>query len=144
MLNVASHVETTFSDGKYSIRSEGTDLIYIRVQNMPFFKDLDIVQLTIFAEGVVSATMEVPMAFGTFPVIQLTGLEVDDLQIYIRHRMSVLGHVRIADLALVDLSRDGWTPLPARIMYNGAHVTEGTDHTIVPAPMMTLFRTFTG
>ena len=146
MSGITDMTTTTYdeSDGIYKVRAEGLTYMYMHILNMPLTKSMKVSQLELYADEVYSLDLKVDMALGSYPIIDISNVDVSSLQVRMQAKITILGHERTANLVLFDVSFDGILPRSAQFSKNGLSVSGGDHHIIVPAPIATLIATLLG
>ena len=132
------------SDQAYKVRSLGLGYIYMRIIDMPYTEKFQLSEADIYADEIYSVDIKVDQAFGTYPIIEVSNLDVSTFQIRAHAKMDLLGQERNANIVFVDLSFDGGIPRCAAFTKNGLSITRGDHHKIVAAPIATLLATLLG
>ena len=130
----------------YSVRSSGTDQLYLRVRDMPYRKDLTITALGLYVENLRSLDLKISMVFGAYPLIQLSSLKVDSIHLSVSSKMTIAGQTRDARLVLADSRSGGGLPEGVALFTNGfaAGASNNDEHLIVPMPIATLIWSLLG
>jgi hypothetical protein len=81
---------------------------------------------------------------GTYPIIDISNIDVSSLQLRAKAKMTIMGQERNANLVLVDVSFDGIIPRSGQFTKNGLSVTGGDHHIVIPAPIASLMATLLG
>jgi hypothetical protein len=132
------------SDGIYKMRTEGMSFLYMHITNIPLTDKVKVSQLELYADEVYSIDLKVDMVLGTYPIIDISNLDVSSLQLRAKAKMTIMGQERNANLVLVDVSFDGIIPRSGQFTKNGLSVTGGDHHIIIPAPIASLMATLLG
>lgn len=146
MSGITDQTSTTYdqSDGIYKVRAEGLSYMYMHILNIPLTDKVKVSQLELYADEVHSIDIKVDMALGTYPIIDVSNLDVSSLQLRVKAKMTILGQQRNTNLVLVDVSFDGIVPRSAQFTKNGLSVSGGDHHIIMPALIASLMATLLG
>jgi hypothetical protein len=139
MRDVTDGTFTEFNGEKYKIRSEGTGFVYLRVLNIPYSEQIRITEAEMFVEGIRSVTIKSNMAFGAYPIFEITEFDAGSLQLRTKQKLKLFGSLREGHIVYVDISTRGGIPWASQWTQDGFVITEGEYHMMVPAPFTSVF-----
>jgi hypothetical protein len=146
MGGITAPTTTTYdeTDQVYRIRSLGLGYLYMRIIDMPYTEKFQMSEAEIYADEIYSMDLKVDQVFGTFPIVDISNVDVSTFQFRIHGKMDMFGQERNANFVFVDLSSDGGLPRSTAFTKNGLSITGGDHHAIMVAPIATLLATLLG
>jgi hypothetical protein len=139
VVNLATEVDCEYRKGKYRIRSNGIDYLWLHAMDLPIMEGQNTKSIELVGKDILSFDISVSTLFGNYPMIGVDNAKGGEIQIVIDHDSgdSKLG------LALIDIKSIGGVPSSPSLLINGGSVDleKGSSHLLIPAPMLTLFLT---
>ncbi len=139
VVNLATEVDGQYRNGKYRIKSNGIDYLWLHAMDLPIMEGQNTKSIELVGKDILSFDISVNTLFGNYPMIGIDNAKGGEIQIVIDHESgdSKLG------LALIDIKSIGGVPSSPSLLINGGSVDleKGSSHLLIPAPMLTLFLT---
>ncbi len=136
-VNIGSYINAKYSNDEYRVDSGGVDYMWIHAMDLPITEGHKTKSIEMVGKDFSSFKVKVDMLFGNVPIINIDGTKGGEVQVVVDHESD--GDKAV--IALIDFKTKNGLPSPPTILINGGSVDleKGTSHTVIPAPILSVF-----